>query len=250
MVKSRFLVCLRTTDVEGGLRWEGGQKTNVWTSMTRFSQEGCVCGSLRGSEKLDAAPPHAASNLASSWWLPNLRKRFLVGENERGPKLVSRRSLIYPLPQAIPLLPSRAGVCHTEAKPVQVTQKSPTFQRWHLCRTGGSWGRSVENPLRTPPLVAPAAAYFSFFLPGPFTVQLSHAKSQGVCWQLHHREAGLRELPALVRSGSVRCRGASSHGAFVSLFLNFDHLGQEKQTLCSSSSDSDFYHLQLDLRLL
>lgn len=122
--------------------------------MARFSQEGCVCGSFRGFETPDSPP----LNLVSSWRLPNWRKRFLVGENERGPKFVSRRSLSYPLPQAIPLLPSRAGVCHTEAKPGQVTQKSPTDQRGRLCGTGASWGRSVENPPRTPPLVAPSAA--------------------------------------------------------------------------------------------
>lgn len=122
--------------------------------MARFSQEGCVCGSFRGFETPDSPP----SNLVTSWRLPNWKKRFLVGENERGPKLVSRHSLSYPLPQAIPLLPSRAGVCHTEAKPEQVTQKSPTVQRGRLCGTGASWGRSAENPLRTPPLVAPSAA--------------------------------------------------------------------------------------------
>ena len=208
--------------------------------MARFSQEGCVCGSFRGFEKPDARPRHP-SNLVSSWWLSNLRKRFLVGENERGPKLVSRCSLIYSLPQAIPLLPSRAGVCHTEAKPVQVTQKSPTFQGWHLCRTGGSWGRSVET--LSGPLLPLLLQRLLRFLPGPFAVELSQAKSQGVCWQLHHREAGLRELPTPVRSGSVRCRRVSSHGTFVLLFLNFDHVGQEKQTRCSSSSDLDFYHL-------
>lgn len=128
--------------------------------MARFSQEGCVCGSFRGFETPDSAP----SNLVSSWRLPNWRKRFLVGENERGPKLVSRRALSYPLPQAIPLLPSRAGVCHTEAKPGQVTQKSPTVQRGRLCGTGGP-GEGARRTLPGPPLwllLQPLASVPSF----------------------------------------------------------------------------------------
>ena len=191
MVKSRFLVCLRATHVEGGLRWEGRQKTDVWNfSGTVFT------GRLRLwviQGLWETRCPPNPSDLVSSWWLPNLRKRFLVGENERGPKLVSRRSLIYLLPQAIPLLPSRAGICHTEAKPVQVTQKSPTFQGWRLCRTGGSWGRSVET--LSGPLLRLLLQRLLRFLPGPFAVELSQAQSQGVCRQLHHREAGLRGLP-------------------------------------------------------
>lgn len=148
------------------------------------------------------------------------------------------RAFIYPRSQVFLCFPlEQTSITRTG----QVTQKSPNSARQHVCSSGP--GEAAYRTLSGP---------FLWPLPQLPAWDSSSRLFQSTALPLSHSPV-LSRPESIVgpqgKSGAERCLEVHPVGISILLFLNLDRVSQERQILCSSQSDLDFYHLQFELQL-